>query len=237
MISGNGIIFKGDGIILPEALQEKALALAHQGSHPSQSALQSRLRFHFFFYDMNNMVQKLVEKCENCQLFTDKKTMEPIQPHCVPNKCWEKVSVDLFGPMPSFKHIVVVQDLSSRYPAAKIVSSTKAENVIPALSDIYNTLGNPDVQLSDNGPPFNSQKMKRSITMQHIPPFHPSATTVETFMCPIGKTMKIAHHNKTPATEALSQLLNNYRNTPHPATGIPPPRYYVMVNNQVSLEG
>ena len=183
MISGNGIIFKGDRIILPEALQEKALALTHQGRNPSQSALQSRLRLHLFFYDMNNMVQKLVEKC-NCQLFTDKKTMDPIQPHRVPNKCWEKVSVDLFRPMPSSKHIVVVQDLSSRYPAAKIVSSTKAENVIPALSDIYNTSGNPDVQLSDNGPPFNSQKMKEftnkcSNTMQHIPPFHPSANPVE----------------------------------------------------------
>ena len=136
MISGNGIIFKGDRIILPEALQEKALALAYQGSHPGQSTLQSRLRFHFFFYDMNNMIQKLVEKCKNCQLFTDKKTMEHIQPHRVPNKCWEKVYVDLFRPMSSSKHIVVVQDLSSRYPAAKIVSSTKAENVIPALSDI-----------------------------------------------------------------------------------------------------
>ena len=36
MISGNGIIFKGDKIILPESRQEKALALAHQGSHPAK---------------------------------------------------------------------------------------------------------------------------------------------------------------------------------------------------------
>ena len=41
------------------------------------------------------------------------------------------------------KHIVDVQDLASRFPAGKIVASTKASSVLPALSDIYNNFGNP----------------------------------------------------------------------------------------------
>ena len=41
-------------------------------------------------------------------------------------------------------------------------------------------------------------------------------------MKPVGKTMKIASHNKVPEREALQQLLTNYRDTPHPATGIAP---------------
>jgi len=52
--------------------------------------------------------------------FTDKKTNASVRPHQVPDK---QVSVDLFGPMPSSKHVVVVQDLASRFPAAKIVTS------------------------------------------------------------------------------------------------------------------
>ena len=87
--------------------------------------------------------------------FHKQKTHEPEKPHNVPEKCWSEVAVDLFGPMPSSNHIVEVQDLASRYPAAKIVSSTKASKVIPALADIYNTYGNPETQLSENGPPFN----------------------------------------------------------------------------------
>ena len=60
-------------------------------------------------------------------MFANKKTKEPIKHHEVPQKCWETVAVDLFGPMPSSKHVVVVQDICSRNPVAKLVSSTKAD--------------------------------------------------------------------------------------------------------------
>ena len=86
-----------------------------------------------------------------------KKTREPIQQHKVLSKNWEIVALDLYGPMPSSNHVVVVQDLGSRYPPAKLVSSTRAESVTSALKDIYNNYGRPETQISDNGPPFNLQ--------------------------------------------------------------------------------
>ena len=117
--------------------------------------------------------------------------------------------------------------MASRFPTAKIITSTKAEKVIPAIAEVYDAYGNPDSQLSDNGPPFNSKAMeefaeKRGIELKNIPPLHPSANPVETFMKPLGKTMKMAHHDKRSEQVALKHLLSNYRNTPHPATGLPP---------------
>ena len=226
-VTANGILCKGDRLILPSSLQSLAMKLCHQGSHPGQSAMQRRLRTHFFFHDMNKQVQEFVSKCHECQLFTDTKRTAPIQSHKVPQKCWEQVSVDLFGPMPSSKHIVVVQDMASRFPAAKLVSSTKANQVIPAISEIYDNYGNPENQLSDNGPPFNSKEMEtfasnRQINLQKSPPGHPESNPVETFMKPLGKAMKIAHFNKASVKDVLTQLLENYRSTPHPATGISP---------------
>ena len=154
-VTGNGIILKDERIILPTKLQEKAIQIAHKGAHPGQEGLKRRLRYHFFFHGMDKKVEEFVKSCSDCNVFVDKKTKEPIKPHRVPEKCWETVAVDLFGPMSSSKHVVVVQDLASRYPAAKLVTSTKADKVIPALTEIYETYGNPDVQISDNGPPFN----------------------------------------------------------------------------------
>ena len=133
MIAGNGILFKGERIILPEQLQNTAIQLAHRGSHPGQSGIERRLRYHFFFYDMHAKVKQFVENCKACNVFSDKKTYEPIKAHEVPNKCLETVAVDLFGPMPSSKHVVVVQDLASRFSAAKLVTSTKASHFLPAL--------------------------------------------------------------------------------------------------------
>ena len=51
--------------------------------------------------------------------------------------------MDLFGSMSSSKHIVVVQVLGTRYPAAKLVASTKADKVIPAMREIFDEYGNP----------------------------------------------------------------------------------------------
>ena len=223
----SGILLKDERIILPTKLQMEAIQLAHQGSHVGQSGLQRRLRYHFFFHGMNEKVKSYVEHCFDCQLFTDKKTSEPLKHHTVPNKCWDTVAVDLFGPLPSKNHVVVVQDLASRYPEAKLVKSTKAESVIPVLQRTYAQLGNPNIQLSDNGPPFNSKAMQtfadqHSIVLKKTPPFHPSANPVETFMKPLGKTLKIAHKNKAKESQAIKELLDCYRDTPHPATGVPP---------------
>ena len=112
------------------------------------------------------MVEEYANSCLDCCTNVDKKTKQPIKPHKVPSRNWEKVLVDLYGPMPSSHHIVVVQDLSSRFPAAKLVSSTSADKVIPALAEIYDAYGNPDQQLSDNGSPFNSEAMSRFATQR-----------------------------------------------------------------------
>ena len=227
MIAGNGIIFKDDRIVLPKCLQVKAMELAHRGMHSGQSGLERRLRYHFFFHNMFQKTQKFLQNCEPCLIFDRKKTKEPITPHTVPTKCWEKVSVDLFGPIPSRKHVVVVQDLSSRYPEAKLVKSTKAESVLPVLERIYDVYGNPRKQISDNGPPFNGKKMeefaeRRDIGLQFIPPLHPNGNPVETFMKPLGKALKIGHYNKASEEQTLKNALKAYRQTPHPSTGLPP---------------
>ena len=38
----------------------------------------------------------------------------------------------------------------------------------------------------------------------------------------LGKAMKIAHHSRRGEKATLQTLLHNYRDTPHPSTGIPP---------------
>ena len=226
-ITANGILLKGERIVLPDALQADAIKLAHRGSHPGQSGIERRLRYHFFFHGMFDKVKKFVQQCRSCSLFVDKKTKEPINHHVVPEKCWDTVAVDLFGPMPSSRHVVVVQDLSSRYPAAKLVSSTKGSIVIPALDEIYGEYGYPDVQISDNGPPFNGREMKDytegvGIAARFSSPYFPSQNPAETFMKTVGKAMKVAKYSKASEATALQSALTTYRQTPHPSTGIPP---------------
>ncbi|XP_028406810.1 uncharacterized protein LOC114529252 [Dendronephthya gigantea] len=129
--------------------------------------------------------------------------------------------------MPSLKHIVVVQDQASGFPTTKLLATAKADKVISALKEMYETYGNPDTQILDNRPPFDSVAMhnftpEHNITQQTPPPLHPSSNPVETFMRPLGKAMKIAREHENSEKESLENLLKNYRQTPHPATGISP---------------
>ena len=229
-VTGNGILLKDDRMVLPDSLQELAIQLAHKGSHPGRSGIERRLRHHFFFHDMFQKVKEFVTHCPSCAVFVDKKTKEPITPHKVPQSSWETVSVDLFGPMPSSRHVVVVQDIGSRYPAAKLVSSTKADEVIPALDEIYADYGFPDIQISDNGPPFGSKSMKeyteaRGIKTQFSAPYFPSQNPAETFMTTLGKAMKISKHDRASEEKAIKDTLKTYRQTPHISTSIPPANF------------
>ena len=176
---------------------------------------------------MQQKVIRYVDSCIDCKAFIDKITYEPLFFHKVPSKNWEFVAVDLYGPIPSNNHVVVVQDLGSRFPAAKLVTSPRSTKVIPALKEIYNAYGNLEIQISDNGPPFKSKAMEnftqnKNIEMKKIPPLHPSSNPVETLMWPLGKTMKIAHLHHQPEKKALESFLQNYRDTPHPPTGVSP---------------
>ena len=78
-----------------------------------------------------------------------------------PQKPWETVAVDLFRPMRSSRHVIVLQDIGSRCQAAKSVSSAKADKVIPGLDKICAGYGYPQTQISGNDAPFNRPKMKR----------------------------------------------------------------------------
>ena len=139
-MTANGIILKGEKIVLPSILQDTAIQLAHRRAHPGQSGLERRLRYHIFFQNMSTKMVEFVKSCNHCNMFIDKKAKRPIKPHRVPKKC------SLYK--------------TSRFSAAKLVTSTKAKGkVLPAPSKIYATYGNPKLQISDNGPPFNIAQM------------------------------------------------------------------------------
>ena len=111
-VTRNGILLKDERIILSSKLQERAIQIAHKEVQPGQGGLKRRLRYHLFFHGMDRKVEEFVKSCNDCNVFVNKKTKKPIKPHRVPERCWETVAMDLFGPMPSSKHVVAVQDLA-----------------------------------------------------------------------------------------------------------------------------
>ena len=226
-VSDTGLLLKDEKIILPKSLWGIALDKAHQGGHPGETRMKSRVRSHFWVPELNSLVKDKVSSCDTCQRFTGKTTREPMAAQKTTGVGWEEVSIDLFGPLPNKKHVLVVQDSMSRFPDAKIVPNTSAGPVIAALDDVYSAYGHPQRHRSDNGPPFNSHAFSDYSTSKGIEhvltyPHHPQGNPCETFMKPLGKALKAAIYNRDSAQKAVNELLQSYRTTPHPATGLAP---------------
>ena len=182
---------------------------------------------HFWCPGINDAVREKVKTCLPCQVHTNKTTKEPQAMLESPENAWDKVALDLFGPMSNGRHILVAQDMPSRFPAAKTVCSTSAQEELPSLDDIYTSYGYPNTHLTDNGPPFNSvgfknYSLQKGIQHQRTYPYHPQANPAERIMKPIGKAMKAAFMEGANQQQALNQFLATYRGTPHIATGVPP---------------
>ena len=103
------------------------------------------------------MTEDVVRSCLPCQAATQQKPKEPLQMTELPERPWQRISLDISGPYPSGEYCLIVADDYSRYPVVELVSTTSAAAVIPRLYKIFSMFGIPEECKSDNGPPFQSR--------------------------------------------------------------------------------
>ena len=184
----NGLVLRGDRIVIPQKLQHAVIKSAHS-SHQGIVKTKSLLRETVWFPAMNDMVERAVRSCIPCQeATTTSSSNEPLKMTKLPEGPWQEVSMDFLGPVPSGDYLCVIIDDYSRFPFVEPVSSTSDKAVIPILDKVFSQEGFPLVLKTDNGPPMNSLKFSRwlegAATKHHkITPLWPRANgEAERFM-------------------------------------------------------
>ena len=226
-VAENGLVLRGSRIVIPKSLQEQVVNLAHEG-HQGVNKTKALLREKVWFAGIDNLVQEIVSSCIACCANYDGKPREPLVMSPLPDRPWQKVSIDFYGPLPSGHYIFVILDDYSRFPEVRILSSTSANQTIDALEEIFASRGIPEVVKSDNGPPFQSAEFKafaKSIGFTHrkVTPYWPEANGgVESFMKGLGKVTRSAQLMQKRWKSEMYQFLRNYRATPHSSTGKAP---------------
>ena len=86
-LSSDGIITRGQRIMLPKSLQETAISAAHAG-HPGINSVKRHLRAKYCFAGMDLLVQEHVGACHACNVNTDKTNQEPLRPTVSPKEAW-----------------------------------------------------------------------------------------------------------------------------------------------------
>ena len=98
----DGIILRGTHLIIPEALQQQAVDLAHVGPQEVVKTT-SLLREKVWFPGIVIMVEREIRPCIPRQATTRKSTnRQPLKTSSLPQASWCEVSIDFAGPPPNY---------------------------------------------------------------------------------------------------------------------------------------
>ena len=128
------------------------------GGHKGETKTLARVRERFCWQGMRNEIRGYVKTCETCQKrkLTRVKTKMPMRITDTPSRSFEKIQIDLVGPLPHTEsgnlYMLTWQDCLSKYSGAIHIAVALAENLICIF-------GCPEAIQTDQGSQFMSQIM------------------------------------------------------------------------------
>jgi len=222
----DGIVFKGQRIIIPKDMRAEALDILH-ASHQGIVKTKQLARDLMYWPGLNGAIEDKVSRCSACQEHRSMQAKEPLLPTPVPSGPWEHVAEDLFD-FDGNKWLVMV-DYYSEYFEIEKMDHTTGQDIILQNKRWFATHGIPMKVTSDNGPPWNGYEWKKfasdyGFVHQPISPTHSQSNGM------VEKTVDIAKRllKKCQATgEDLYLALLQIRNTPRDeVTGSPVQRLF-----------
>ena len=92
----NGLIFKGERVVVPKKLQEVTKEKLHS-SHMGTEACLRRARESIYWPGMCAEIKQLLESCETCRQYDCGQPKETLRSTAVPTSPWERITTDLFS--------------------------------------------------------------------------------------------------------------------------------------------
>ncbi|XP_055643303.1 uncharacterized protein K02A2.6-like [Toxorhynchites rutilus septentrionalis] len=151
-----GVLLRGDRIVVPESLRKQVLQTAHEGP-PGITMMKNHLRSNVWWPKIDVEVEKLVKNCRGCTLVAAPEAPEPMQRSQLPKFPWHTVAIDFLGPLPEGQSLLVVIDCYSRFMEICEMDKTTAGDVIKELSVMFSRYGIPALLKADNAPQFSSE--------------------------------------------------------------------------------
>ena len=208
----DGILFKGDKVIIPHSMQKEMLALIHEG-HFGMSLCKRRARDVIYWPRMNSEIEDLVSRCPICLSMRAKQPKEPLKPYNIPDRPWSRVGADLFEI--SGVHYLVMVDYYSDFFELDLLHSTLTSTIVQKMKAQMARHGIVDELITDNGPQFSSAEFRdfqRQYGFNHLTssPTHAQSNGLAEKTVQIAKRLIIKSHQD--GSDMYMALLN-HRNT------------------------
>ena len=153
----DGLLFFGQKLIISQQLRPDILRRIHE-SHLGMEKCKSRARAVVYWPGMSADIERLVEKCSTCLKHQRSNQKEPLAPHAVPARAWQKLGTDIFEY--KSKPYLVIVDYYSKYPEICLLNDKSSQAVITSMKSVFARHGIPDEVVADNMP-FSSKECSR----------------------------------------------------------------------------
>ena len=153
----DGIIFKGQEVIIPKCMRADVLSQLHQ-SHQGIEKTRLLARQCAYWPNINKDIDELVRSCTTCQELANANMKEPLIPHEVPTLPWKKLATDLFEI--DGRNFLLICDYFSKYPLVAEMKTTSSAAVAEKIEETMSLFGRPDIIFSDNGPQYQGKAFK-----------------------------------------------------------------------------
>lgn len=208
-----GILFKGEKIIVPLSLRGDMIQRVHAG-HMGMEKSKHRARDLLFWPGMGKQIEATVEQCSICQERRDANPKEPLWSHDIPERPWQVVGTDLFTW--NTQNLIVIVDYYSRFFEMEQLTNTTSLAVIAKLKSVFARHGIAETVISDNGPCYSSEEFRRfanawDFTHTTTSPRYPQSNGLAEKTVQTAK--RILDKAKAGNTDPYLALLE-YRNTP-----------------------
>lgn len=167
----NGLIVRGCRLYIPPPLRDRILCAGHEG-HPGKNKLLQRLREKVWWPEMTKDVETKTKSCTPCVLVSSQQPQIPLKMRKMPSTPWCQLAMDFTEVREFKKELLVIIDYHSRFMDIKVQNSTKADETIKSLQEIFPLLGYPESITCDNGPPFNSREFQQYCDSYQIEIIH-----------------------------------------------------------------
>jgi len=205
------------------------------GGHKGVTKTYNRLRPHFYWGTMKKDIQNFIQKCRQCQLkkLTRIKTKQPMIITDTPGSSFDKVSLDIMGPLPITPHgnsyVLTMQDLLTKYsvavPLQEATSLTIADAFVKNFICIY---GAPKIILTDQGTNFLSsliRNLTKKFNIKHLKTtaYHPQSNgSLERSHHVLTEYLKTQINKDEDWDEHISLAMFSYNTSVHESTGYSP---------------
>ena len=149
----DGLVFKGERLVIPQSLQSKALQAIHR-SHMGIQKTLDRSKGCFYWPGISKDITSVCETCEDCLKYGKRQQKEPKGHVRDASEAWESIATDIFEYKGKF--FLIVSCRFSGFIVVRPMSSHSTAETIQQFQNIFAELGVPRYLHCDRGSNYTS---------------------------------------------------------------------------------